>query len=118
MNLTERMKVAKDKTSLTTSDMAHWFGVSRAAMNTWLSDGASGGHAPHPTKEKLLEPLLAVLERVADPALELFPVPLNVRQYERAEYVGKVRNHAIAKFSKVRLARAGDKMRGGNSAGR
>lgn len=118
MSLTERMKVVRDKAALTTSDMAVWFGTSRAAMNTWLSDGASGGHAPHPAKAKLLEPLLDSLERVTSPTLGIFPIPLDVRQYARAEYIRKVKEHAVARFSKVRTAGTGNKMRGGNSSRR
>lgn len=113
MSFTERLKAARDKGILTVSDMAVWFGVTRASMSTWLTDGKTGGRCPWNGKAKQLEPHLAALEGVLNSPLEIFPIPLSVRQYERREYIEKVK-HAALKLSPAGAASRGRKVLGRN----
>ena len=105
MTIADRMILAAKKSNLSVSDMAAWFGVTRASMWTWLHDDRD----PHPSKHALLDPLLEALERVLDSSLELFPIPLSVRQYERREYIEKVK-HAALKLSPAGAASRGRKV--------
>ena len=113
MSIAERLKAAWKMTCFTVSDMALWFNVSRAAMNSWLS----GKHEPFKGTAKQLEPLLLLLEKIlnAKDTKNKFPVPLEVRQYERKAYILKVREHASSKFFAAGVASRGEKMCGTNN---
>lgn len=98
MKITARMKAAREAACLTVSDMALWFGVSRAAMSSWIV----GEHEPFPGTSCQLEPLLVLLEKTIKrrETKNLLPVPLHIRQYKRKEYLSGVKARAITKFSK------------------
>ena len=103
MSLSERMKSSQSKAGMTVSDMAYWFGVTRASMHTWLHEGRE----PNKAKHWQLTWLLDLLEMVTESDLGIFPVPLDVRQYDRREYIEKVKNHAAKSVSENRTSRAG-----------
>ena len=108
MTVVERMKAAQVKGDLTVTDMGAWFNSSRASMWTWLVEGRQ----PHPVKTRLLEkPLKLLLEAIKH---DWFPVPLEIRQYERKAYIEKVKRDAAKKFSADRPATRRKKMLGSN----
>ena len=102
MNTGTRLKLARDKACFTVSDMAAWFGVSRAAMNTWLHNDRQ----PLFSTATQLEPLIFLLEKTLSSKTTkgLLPVPLSIRQYERKEYIDKVKAHALREFPKANSA--------------
>lgn len=112
MKLVDRMREAAKAAGFGVSDMSVWFEVSRASMHTWLHDTRE----PSLGKSGQLEDLLTVLEKVISSELEIFPIPLSVRQYERKEYIQKVK-HAAGELLSVGATSRGREMLGINKQG-
>lgn len=101
-HIIKRMLIARDAACFTTSDMAVWYGVSRTAIHNWLNAGVK----PLPSTQKRLEPPTVLLEKALfSPAMRgALPVPLGVTQYERKDYIEKVKDNAAKRFSSVNTA--------------
>jgi len=90
MTFTIRIKAAAKAASFSVSDAAVWFDATRAAMHTWLNEGRQ----PFENKMPQLEKRLKLLEDILASGLNIFPMPLGTKQYERKEYIEKVKNAA------------------------
>lgn len=110
--LFERMRLVREAAYFTVSDMAVWFGVNRTNMDQWITQA----HEPRPHTQRQLLPLIVLLENVllhAD-TKQFLPVPLEIKQHERAAYIRKVKAHAVTQFAAPDTAGTGNKMLGEN----
>ena len=113
MSIAGRMIAAWDAACFTTSDMALWFGVSRAAMNAWLS----GKHEPFPSTAKQLEPPLIILERALKNKEVPLPIPLEIRQHQRKAYILRAKKYATTEISSAGAGSRGQEVLGTDNQG-
>lgn len=96
MSLTKRLVNGWKKSELSISDMAVWFNAQRRTMETWLH-----GVQPHSCRHSQILLSLELLEK-AIAEKSHFPVPLSVTQYQRKNYILKVRDVVSGRVSKSR----------------
>lgn len=104
MTFSERLKAACEAAGFTSKDLADWCGVDASAVRQWIRLGA----LPHPVKRARLEQALALLNMFMQKQKEPWlPVPMGVTQFERKEYIEKVKAHALAAVSKNSTSKRG-----------
>lgn len=80
MDVNERLKRVKEKASLSISDLSIFCEINKGTMRTWVH-----GTPPSFNRVLLLEAALDVLDEATRE--KLFPVPLYVNQFNRADYI-------------------------------
>ncbi len=98
MKINDRLLDVSARAGFTMSDMAIWCEYDKGAMRMWMRHGVK----PHPLKQRHLNERLDMLEKVISAAMPKgfsLPIPPEVRQFERKNYVAQVRVHALGKFS-------------------
>ena len=93
--LNARLTACRTRTNLSITDMAHWFGVHRQTMETWLR-----GVVPQAHKRDQIVDKLELLEHAAAET-GYFPIPLSVTQFQRKDYLQQVLNAVSHRVSKA-----------------
>lgn len=92
----DRLRAAKEASQLSITDLAIWFGVGYSTTRTWLE-----GVTPSSYRLPQIEDRLLLLEHAAQ-AGTFFPVPLEVTQYQRKNYIEGVYNAIAGRISPSR----------------
>lgn len=97
---TDRIAKVSKAASFTVTDAATWCDSGNSAMREWSNNGVT----PHPIKQEYLSKRLDLIEWALKHT-ELLPVPMEIKQQDRATYVLQVREHALKEFSKPGAAK-------------
>lgn len=96
MKINDRFIKCQEKAAFTITDMGVWFDVQRRTMETWIN-----GVVPNRCRHRQLTSGLDALEQAIREKRN-FPIPLSVTQYQRKDYILKVRNAVSGRISKTR----------------
>lgn len=95
LSFNQRLVRAKENGELSVSDLHRWFGICRETVSKWVK-----GVEPNPYKLPRLEAGLEKLNTAIEKGL--FPMPMDITQYERAKYVEAVRDGKSLRVFKSR----------------
>lgn len=85
--ITERLQSLQDRAKLSEAELGHWLGVPRRTVGSWLREV----RAPQWTWHDQISRKLDFLDRELGRKSPRFPIPMDVKQYNRLSYVREVR---------------------------